>query len=780
MKREKFINLLSNRVLFLDGAYGTEFVKRGFKEDIFELLNIKNPQAVKDLQTLYINCNVDILLTNTFSANRIKLKAFGLDKDIEKINKKAVEIAKNVALNKAMVFGDIGPTGLLVEPFGEISFEEAYQVFKEQGKILIESGVDGIILETFLDLKELKAAILAIRDIEEDIPLIAQMTFTENAKTITGSSVEIFANFINDMDVDVAGINCYLNPKDILPVFTELSKFCNKFLSIEPNAGKPVVLNNSIDYQTSAEEFTIYSKDYIELGANMVGGCCGIGPNHIKYMVDNIGRRRPVEKQKQVNQYLSSRTLIKPVKPFLIVGERINAGAKKKLQKQIIQNDFEQINYLAKKQEEEGADCIDINLGIEKLLSKENVKKLFLNLDKYNSLPLSLDIQDIDLLETVLKEYPARPLINSSVAKKKELLKHLNLIKKYGGMLVVLCMKDDVTKTLNQKLRVIKEAVEIIKESGISLERVFFDPLILPISYGHDFKHTLKTIENLSKKGLNSIIGLSNLTYGIKEREEVNSTFLALALDKGLNSAICDTSNITTMNIVKGFLKLANREKFNTSFCIEDNILKIIINGDKESLLNLIKEKLQEMTPLFISENILAKAMQDIGKLYSEGKIFLPHLLLSSETVQVAFDYLNNLLIEKDKKKKGKILLATVEKDIHDIGKKIIGTVLSSFGYEVFDIGKDVSKDKILKNVLKINPDIIGLSAMMTTTVGYIKEVADFLKLNNIKIPILAGGASMNPELAKQFNVYYAKDAIEASEICEKICNKEEKNENNR
>ncbi len=772
MNKDKFLNILNERVLFLDGAYGTEFLKKGYNEKIFDLLNIKNPEAVEQVHKSYIDAGADIIITNTFNSNYMKLKGYNLEDYFVKINQNAVKIAKNVAKENAFVFGDIGPCGTLLEPFGNISFDDAYENFKKQAKILIENGVDGIILETFSDLKELKAAIIAIRDIDSDIPLIAQMTFNENGKTVTGTSIEIFATTINDLNVDVAGVNCYLNPENILPIFSQFAKYCYKKLSIEPNAAKPDIKDGKLNYDIDPIEFAFYSKDYVELGANIVGGCCGTCCDHIQSIVRTIGKRRPAQKEKNTRQYLSSRTILKDTEPFLIVGEKVNASANKKIQNIFLNKEYDKLILLA--QEQKDANAIDINFGNEKIISKEIIKDVIQLFDRYSILPLSLDIQDINLLEIALKEYPSRALINSSTSSKKDLERHINLLKKYGGMLIVLSMNNKVSRNYNTRINIIKDAISFINQHNIDIERIYFDPLVLPISAGEDYNISLKVIEYLSKNNFKSIIGLSNLSFGIPDKEKINSSFLALAMDKGLNAAICNCFHITTINIIDGILSLKGKSRKINSKDFDDPLINILLYGAEKELINFIEEKLKNFTPLEISEKFLKEKMQLIGQLYSNGKIYLPQLLICSETIQKGFDFLSKFMVKKDQiYKKGKIMLATVEGDIHDIGKKIVATVLKSMGYEVLDIGKNVYKEIIYKSYLKIKPDIIGLSAMMTSTIYRIKEVKEYFVKKGINVPIIAGGASLNKDIADSFNVYYAKDAFDALNICQSLIKNE-------
>ncbi|MEJ5228821.1 MAG: homocysteine S-methyltransferase family protein [Pseudothermotoga sp.] len=766
MRRDEFRKLLNERVIFLDGAYGTEFFKRGFR-GVIELLNITAPETVRDLQKDYIKAGANILLTNTFSANRLKLRAHGAEDDFERINHKAVEIARSVCGNQ-LVFGDISSTGNLVKPLGPIDFDEAYEIFKEQASVLIDAGVDGIIIETMIDLKELKAAILAVRDLSTEIPLIAHMTFEEDGKSVTGTSVEIFATLMNDLDVDVVGINCTLEPKQMLSVFSRLAKYCKKPLSVEPNAGKPFLENGKVVYRTKPEEFAVYIADFVELGANIVGGCCGTGPEHIQIMTKYIGEQRPRKREIISTQYLSTRTILKPIDTFLVIGERINASGRKKLQASIQQMDFSSVITLAHEQEQEGCTAIDVNLGIEKLLNEDHFGKVIIELDKHSCLPVSFDVQNLNFLEIAMKEYVGRGLINSAFSRRDHLIERINLMKKYGGVLIVLAMENDIPKTAQERFKVILKAVKILEENDVDLERVYFDPLVLPVGAKNDYHVTLETIKLISQAGLKSSIGLSNLSFGMPNRENINAAFLALAVENGLNAAILNSKENITMGVLQGALALKGKELVKTDETIEDPLLGYIIKGQKELLMNAVQEFLKSYAPLYVSQQILGKVMEQIGILYATGKIYLPHLVLAAETVQPAFDHLNDLL--KDSQvKEGKVLLATVQGDIHDIGKKIVATVLRSGGFEVYDVGKDISAQTILQECKNYKPDIVGLSAMMTTTVGQVKEVADLLRSQGVNVFLIAGGASMNQQLADQFGVFYAKDAVQALELCKRL-----------
>lgn len=770
MNRKEFLQMLNERIYFLDGAYGTEFFKKGFK-GVIETLNITDKEMVFDLQKAYVDAGVDFLLTNTFSANRLKLKSLKVSYNIKDINYNAVKIAKQAAGQKNVyVLGDISSTGFLINPLGEVSFDEAYDVFKEQGEILLNAGVDGFIIETMSDLKELKAAILALRDLSQDIPIIAQMTFEENSKAVTGTSVEIFATLLNDLDVDVIGINCTLEPEKLLSVFRKLAKYSKKPISVEPNAGKPKLQRDgSIVYKTSPEKFAIYMEDFVEEGANIVGGCCGTSPEHIRLMVEFLKNRKPKIRKIIAEEFVSSRTKLQKISPFLIIGERINAAGKKKFQEKIKNKDFSKIVELSSMQEQEGAHVLDVNLGIEKLLDKSHFSLVVNTLDKIGSLPLSLDIQEFEFMEEALKEYVGRPIINSSTAKKEKLDNAIYLLKRYGGMLVLLTMKDKIPETAKERFEIAKEAVEYLEKNGIERNRILVDPLVLPVGAKKDPKVTVETIELLSKEGLMTSVGLSNLSFGMPNREALNSSFLTLCIDKGLSAAILNTSEKCTMNAIFGTLVLKGKELAKQEILKEDPLVEMILKKKEKEIKQEIEKLLEEYSPLQISQNILSKAMEHIGELYSKGVIYLPHLILAAETVTPVFEYLNSLLEKNDKQKIGTIIVATVEGDVHDIGKKIVATLFKSSGFNVIDLGKDVPASKILEEVKKHKPDILGLSAMMTTTIGRIKEVKDLLEKEGVKIPIIAGGASLNKEIAENFGVYYAKNASEGLKLSKKI-----------
>ena len=787
MNRIDFLKHLEEKPLLLDGSYGAQFFKAGYTDLPGEMLNLKAPEVVYNLQKKYIEAGSNILLTNTFSANRIKLASLKIEEYTEEINKQAVFLAKKATGNKAFVFGDISSTGEFPQPVGHFPSQKIYDAFYEQAKLLDQFGVDGFIVETMSDLKELKLAIMAIRDITTKKPLIAHMTFDKDdngksPRSVTGTPVEVFANLMNDLDVDVVGINCSLGPKEMYSVFDKMSQFTEKPLSVEPNAGSPDLVDGRLIYKMSPDEFSVYTADMVFKGASIIGGCCGTGPEHIealKTLVDkkpdfvyDEGKKRAQGSYhlKQELCYLSSRTKLTSIEPFTPIGERINPASKKGFQDEIENFYFKRILNLAKEQELEGAKLLDLNFGIEKILSPQHFRQVIIDLDKISSLPLSFDIQTSKYLEEALFEYPGRQLINSAKVTEKSISRKASLLKRHGGMLILLAMGKKIPETAEGRYQQIMEGIKELERLSISRSRILADPLVLSLGADNDPAITLKTIEMLHKAGIKTTMGLSNLSFGMPERKGINAAFLAQSIGKGLDSAIMNTGDKQLLAITKGAVKLRGQDLTESKKIETENVfVRSLLNGEIEKLNKLVDEELKQKSPLMVSQQTLAKAMNEIGDLYAKKMIYLPHLILAAETSKPVFERLNSMS-DTAIKAIGKVVLATVEGDVHDIGKKIVGTVLSSGGFEIIDIGKDVSSENIIESLKKHQPDILGLSAMMTTTVEKVKEVSELIKKEGINVLIISGGASMNKRLAEEFGCQgYSDDASGALKLCRQL-----------
>ncbi|MCD6450517.1 MAG: homocysteine S-methyltransferase family protein [Thermotogaceae bacterium] len=760
-KREIISGILKERVLLLDGAYGTELMKRAGIGDVPpEVLNIERPDVVESLHRDYIEAGSDVIITNTFGATPAKLSEYGLEDKFEQIVINAVRAAKRAASGKAFVFGDAGPTGKLPFPAGNKFFDFFYDNYRKLFEIMVEEGVDGIILETFSDIAELKAAVLAARAASKDVFLVAHLTFDENGKTLTGTDPLNFVLTFEDLDVDALGINCTLGPEELLPIFQELSKYTDKFLTVEPNAGMPIVKGKETVYPVGPAEFAVHIDSYWEAGANIIGGCCGTTPEHIKRMRRQLGKRGPVERKKRKVFALSSPITVVNFENFVIIGERINPAGRKKLKKAMEDGDLEYVLKDAQKQKDAGAQVLDVNFGIEQLISPEFMEKVIYSIAYNVGTPVSIDVQTPKILEKLVKAYPGRPLINSFRPVEEEMEK-LRILKEYGGTVVLLSMEEEVPESYEDRLKAFERGLDVLLTGGIDESRIIVDPIVLAMGAGGNPGDTLKFIEYLSNKGFKTTLGLSNLSFGLPDRSYYNASFLVMAVDRGLSSAIMNPLDEVVMKNLKSALVIAGREELPKGKVKEnDEIVETILSGDSKKLLEMTETFLEELKdPLRVVEKYLRPAMEKIGQMYDKGKIFLPQLILAAQTVKPSFEYLESLM-KSDSYSNKKVIIATVKGDVHDIGKNIVAAVMKSSGYDVIDLGKDVPAEVIVKQVKKEKPMAVALSAMMTTTAPRIAEVVERLKELGIKVPVLAGGASLNERLAKELGAdFYAKDA---------------------
>ena len=770
-KRKEIAEILKERVLLLDGAYGTELMKRAGLGDVPpEVLNVERPDVVESLHRDYVEAGSDVIITNTFGATPAKLAEYGLEDKFEQIVRNAVRAARRAAKGKAFVFGDAGPTGKLPFPVGDKPFEFFYENFRKLFQIMVEEGVDGIILETFSDIAELKAAVIAARDVSKDVFLVAHLTFDETGRTLTGTDPMNFVLTFEDLDVDALGINCTLGPEELLPIFQELSKYTDKFLTVEPNAGMPIVENGKTVYPVGPVEFSVHVDSYWEAGANIIGGCCGTTPEHIRRMRKQLGIRRPVERERKRIFAISSPTTVVSFEKFVVIGERINPAGRKKLRKAMEEGDLDYVIRDAKKQKEAGAEVLDVNFGIEQLVKEDFMEKVIYSIAYNVGTPVSIDVQTVPILERLVKSYPGRPLVNSFRPVEEEMGK-IEILKKYGGTVVLLSMEEEVPESYEDRVKAFEKGLSVLKENGIDEERIIVDPIVLAMGAGGDPRDTLRFIEYLSKKGFKTTLGLSNLSFGLPDRSFYNSSFLVMAVEKGLSSAIMNPLDEVVMKSLKSSLVILGVEEIPKKEVKEkDELVETILAGESKKLLEMTKSFLEDLKdPLMVIEKYLRPAMEKIGDMYDKGVIFLPQLILAAQTVKPSFEYLEDL-IKKSGRSGKKVVIATVKGDVHDIGKNIVAAVMKGSGYEVLDLGKDVPSERIVEVAEKEKPVAVALSAMMTTTAPRISEVVKLMKEKGLDFPVLVGGASLNEKLAKELGAdFYAKDASEGVRILKEI-----------
>jgi len=802
--KKNILQLIKEKILVCDGAMGTLLIDQGFEPKIpFEYFNIQNPEVIKAIHKSYVNVGVDIILSNTFGASSLKLGQYGLADKQEEIISQGVALAKESAKDNVFIAGDIGPLGKMIEPLGELKFDKALDIFKEQIKYLDRAGVDILLIETMSDIKEVKAAVMAAKEVSR-LPIWVQLTFEESQKTLTGTSPEVAAAILEGLGVDIIGVNCSLGPKELLPIIESFTQATDLFISVQPNAGLPEMKKGKTVYSVEPDEFMGYVEKFVRAGVNIVGGCCGTTPEHIKKLVEHKFEliSRPF---KPLVTKFASRTKVVTLgeNSFpLVVGERINPTARKNLTREIIAGKTALIKENAKEQVENGADLLDLNVGVSEGDEAEFMAAGVKAIESVVDVPVVIDSTNVMALEEGLKVCSGRPLINSVCGKKESMETVLPLAKKYGVPVLVLPVDDQgIPKKAEDRLAVVEKIVAEALKIGIRKQDLIVDGLTLTASTNQEeVKETLYTIELLKKKGLKTILGISNISYGLPNRNNVNSAFLSMALVAGLDMAIINPNVKMLMDALYAASVLTGRDPMSRKFVyraqseetekrgeinekiekrertIEEKLKDGILFGDKENIIEYIDEALKQgLKPIEISLTILVPALEEVGRKFEKKEYFLPQLILAAEAMQQAFYRLKKeLSAQKENFSKGKIVIATVEGDVHDIGKNIVISVLESYGFTIYDLGKNVPAKVIIEEAIKNKVDIISLSALMTTTMGRMEETILEVKKRDLKIKTILGGAVVTPSFAQRIGADgYAKDAIEAVNIIKKLLNNE-------
>ncbi len=775
---EGILERLKKGVLILDGAMGTELYKRGLDPfAIPEELNLVNPDMIIRVHKDYLEAGADIITTNTFGGNRYKLTLKGLGDKVYEINKKGAEIARSVAKDRAYVAGSMGPIGKMIAPLGDISFEEAVSYYKEQGEALAEGGVDFYLVETQIDIQEVKAAILGLRA-ASSLPIAVSITYTEGTLTVTGTSPDIGGITVEAFGADIVGTNCGADPF----IFPELIDLLRPNTSLPiityPNAGPPDRWD-----EVSPEVFYKLIESLYEKGANIVGGCCGTTPYHIKLLAERLkGKVHKVHyKDIKPGLFFTSRNKkIEVGKQTIIIGERINPSRKKSFLEELRNGNLETLKREAIDQETNGADMLDLNVGVPQADRKQIMKQATEELIKLSKLPIVFDSDEIDVLEEGLRIYPGKPLINSTTAKREDLLQKLPLAKKYGGGIVVLPITEEgIPEDAKGRIKALDRVFTMAEEFGIPLSHLIIDPLVLPLG-AKDVRVTLDTLKMIKEElGTYTIMGLSNVSHGLPLRAKINSVFLAMAIQNGLDMVIMDPlqegmretlliSDFILRKDKKGTRFINFTQKQETAFKITD-LKDMIIYGEKEKAQREAKKLIDEgKEPFSLIEEYIMPALQIVGDKYDKKIFFLPQLISSAEVAQSIFEIVKAHMKKVDTRKKATILMATVEGDLHDLGKKIVGLVCDSFGYKTIDLGKDVPVDTIISSIEKYKPDAVGLSALMTTTLKSMEKTVEEIKKKFPNVFVIVGGAMVTKRFAESIEADgYGKDAFSAVKLLE-------------
>ena len=798
MTKEQLKQLLEQGIVYIDGATGTNLQKAGMETgECPEKWILDHEDVMVDLQKSYFDAGSHIVLAPTFTANRVKLEEYGLADRIEEINKRLVAISKKAANGRGYVAGDMTMTGEQLYPIGTLRFEELVDIYKEQARYLVEAGVDLFFIETMMSLSEARACVLAIKE-TTDLPIFVSMTYNEDGRTLYGTDPVTATIVLENLGVNAVGINCSTGPKEMIPLIEDIKKYAGIPIIAKPNAGLPELVDGETIYAMTPEEFAQYGKELIKAGASMLGGCCGTTPEHIKALVEATKTMETLPIKKRSYRAVTSErqtTFFEPYGTFQVIGERINPTGKKKLQEQLREGNFDLVVEMAEDQEMQGASILDINMGMNGIDEKEMMEKAIYEVTMASNLPLCIDSSHIDVIEAALRIYPGRALINSISLEKEKYERLIPIAKKYGAMFILLPLSDKgLPKDLEEKKEVIHTVLERAYSFGFTKEDVIVDGLVATV--GANKKAALETLETIryctEQLGICTVCGLSNISFGLPERSYVNSAFLTMAIANGLTMAIANPSQQLLMNLAFATDLLMNKEESDIRYIdrmsrlskeeeeekgqkLDSTMPKVyecVIKGNKSSIINEVKEELAlgRQAGEIINE-FLIPAINQVGVLFEQQKYFLPQLISSAETMKTAIEYLEPML---EKKENGDamptIVMATVEGDIHDIGKNLVVLMLKNYGFHVIDLGKDVSKEKILETAIAEKADIIGLSALMTTTMMRMKDVVEYRNQLGVDVKIIIGGAVITNSFAKEIGADgYSKDAAEAVKLVQKL-----------
>lgn len=794
-----------------DGATGTMLQAAGLEEGYCpELYNVERPEVMKDIHIQYLKSGSDIITTNTFGACGLKLEDYDLQDRVREINIAAVKIAKEAIAEtkpKARVAGSMGPTGRFLKPLGNMSFDDIYNTYREQADALIEGGVDFIIIETIIDVQEMRAALLASLDArkaagktKDDVQVICQFSFSEDGRTITGTPPDVAAIIVDALGADIIGINCSLGPEQITPLIEKIASVTNLPIICQPNAGMPQLINKQTVFPLTAEEMGPLMIPIVDAGATYVGGCCGSTPAHIKSIADAVKGHTPKPRAYvKPKTFITSRTKLVElghnVKP-LIIGERINPTGRKILAQELRDGSFIRVKRDALDQVEAGADILDVNMGVAGMDQTPLMEKAIFELSMLVETPLSIDTLDPIAMESALKNYPGRALINSVNGEEDSITHVMPLAKRYGAALLCLPISSgDLPETAEKRVALAESIVNRAYEYGLTDHDLLLDPLVLTLASGEDSaRQTLKTLRLYKEKfGFPTVMGLSNISFGMPQRPYLNGQFLTMALASGLTTPIMNplnyaakkafVSSTTLLGWDPGsaeFIKeygyedettapgnAAPKGPEKTSFNSSDplaNIRHCVEQGEKEAIVDLVKQALDSgIDPLDITKKGLSEAMNVVGEKFGSGKLFLPQVMLAAETMQAAFNTIKEIIPANESLDKGTVVVATVKGDIHDLGKNIVAALLENNGYKIIDLGKDVDPEVIVQAIKDNKAAMVGICSLMTTTMPQIDNTIAAIRDAGLSTKVMVGGAVVSQDYADQAGAdLYAKDGIAA------------------
>lgn len=782
---------IENKIQFLDGAMGTQLQDKGLPAGASpELFMMEHGEIIEDVHAAYIDSGSDIIYTNTFGANAKKLCKSQYT--VEEVITRAVQLAKSAAKrrNGVQVALDIGPIGELLEPNGYLPFEEAYELYRQQVVAGEQAGADLVIFETMSDLYEVKAAILAAKE-HTQLPVFVTMSFEADHRTFTGCTTASFALCAEGLGADAIGINCSLGPDQILPIAEELAAMTNLPLIIKANAGLPDPLTNT--YSIDAAAYARMLLPYTKLPLAYVGGCCGTTPQFIQELKNTLPKTIAVEKRKRrIGSYACTPTKCLRIQDVHVIGERINPTGNKRMKAALQEHRMDEILAIAMEEVEGGADILDVNVGLPGIDEKEMMVEVIKELQSVIDLPLQIDSTDPAVIRAALRAVNGVAIVNSVNGEAAVMESILPAVKKYGANVVGLTMDEDGIPACAQKrLEIGTRIVETAQRYGIAKERVFLDCLTLTVSAQQSgAKETLQALTAIREQlGVHTVLGVSNISFGLPSRILLNQSFLTMAMQAGLSMPIMNPNQAAMMDAVRSYRVLQGIDVDSQEYIriyaqqkreggkphiesVHINIEESIMRGLKEETRQLCTKLLSEKEPLQIVNEHLIPALDAVGARYEKKEIYLPQLINAATASQCAFEEIRRSVQAGglESISKGKIILATVKGDVHDIGKNIVKVVLENYGYQVFDLGKDVPVETVVETAIKEQVRLIGLSALMTTTLKSMEETIQALHESGHECKIMVGGAVVSADYAKQIHAdYYARDAKESADIAKEV-----------
>ncbi|HEY3346927.1 MAG TPA: homocysteine S-methyltransferase family protein [Nitrospirota bacterium] len=814
MTSEAFLNRMlekiRERVLLIDGAMGTMLQEAGMKPGSCpEELNASGPDIVLSVHRKYAAAGADVLTTNTFGGSRPKLAEYGLEGRLAELNGKAVEIAKKAAAEtgrEMFVMGDMGPTGMFLQPIGEMSFDQAVEIFAEQARALEAAGADCILVETMSDIKEARAAVIAAKAATK-LPVIATMTFQQNLRSLMGTPPDAAIAILEAAGADVIGANCSLGPEGLLEAAKVMKKIARVPLVFQPNAGLPVLVDGKTVFPDGPEVLADYADKFIALGIGMLGSCCGSNPAHTAAMAERVkksGARTLSPRPEDGITRFASRTRLVHVGPGCapaIIGERINPTGRKDLSAELAEGKLTMVKREAKGQTEAGALLIDINVGLPGGDEKALMPKVVRAVEESTDLPVVIDSTDPKAIEAALKETGGKPLVNSVTGDADRLGTILPLVKKYGAAVVGLTIDETgVPATAEARVAIARRILAACESYGIPKEDLIIDCLVMTASAEQDQAvETLKAVRIIREDlGLSTSLGVSNISFGLPNRPLINSTYLAMALGAGLDAAMVNSYDTRITDAMAASAVLTGRDKraeayiaaqrakapgsadkprtaaIERELTLEEKLRAAVINGDREGIVPLVSEALAAgKSPMEVGNGCLIPALTEVGKLYEAKEFFLPQVMQSAEAMKAAFAKLKESMDAGSVEYIGTVVIATVFGDVHDIGKNILSTLLENHGIKVVDLGKNVTKEAILDAAAEAKADVIGLSALMTTTMTQMEEVIKERDARGMTVPVVLGGAVVTEAYAESVGAAgCSRDALEAVELFKKIIGK--------